>query len=356
MRTLSFILALGWLLAACADDNTADTERAFDRVPLLENVADNIIVPAYETLAAETEALTVASDRFTHKPTAQQLQALKEQWLAARLAWKTCEAFNFGPIDQRFLDTKMDLFPVSVVGLENAVAGYNGEADYLNSVGSDKKGFGALEYLLYHQGEAETVALFEQEKYATYLGLLTQDLHGIATTVLADWKDGYAETFKANTGNDAGASITLYTNHMIELIEIIKNFKVATPLGVRTNSDPLPNLVESPYANTSVALILKNLEIIETVFTGGAGEGLDDYLEALDLSDGEEPLATSIRTKIADCRTAAARLDNLQTEVTTNQTAVQALLEATQTLTTLTKSDMMSQLGIIVTFSSNDGD
>ncbi|MEM9896443.1 MAG: imelysin family protein, partial [Bacteroidota bacterium] len=160
-----------------------------------------------------------------------------------------------------------------------------------------------------------------------------------------------------DTGNDAGASTTRVANAMIQHVEVLKNFKLEIPLGLKTNSDPLPNMVESPYAGLSSQLIIANLDAIEKTFTGGEGQGFDDYLNQLDISSSDdENLTDAILLKIDQCRSLAQGIDDLSEAVATRQKQSLDLLQSLKDLTTLMKADMMSQLGIILTFSSNDGD
>ncbi|MEL7005126.1 MAG: imelysin family protein, partial [Bacteroidota bacterium] len=328
MNTVKKIVPLGLILIlfSCSDDSGSDTVD-FDRGPILENLANNIIVPSYENLVSTTDVLITETESFVQDRSEQNLTDVKDAWLNARLSWKTSEAFTFGPIDQRFLDTKMDLFPISIVGLQNAIADFDGSDDYLNLVGSDKKGFGAMEYLLFAGTDEEILQRFEDEKYQGYLRLLSVDVNSIAETVLNDWNTSYTTEFIANTGNDAGASITLYTNDMIELVEIIKNFKLSIPFGTRTGTDPFPDLVESPHAGLSKQLILQNLDVVEEIFTGATGSGLDDYLNTLNISlDDGQPLSEAILDQIEECRRLTNALTDLKDDVVNQPDNVQALI------------------------------
>ena len=351
---LIFVLSLSMLWISCSDDGQTQD---FDRGPILSNAANNIIIPAYQEWDTENENLIAAVSVFTESPDQANLDALKSQWLTSRMAWKTAEIYYFGPVDNRFLYDFIDIYPVSADGIEEAVDSYDGSANYVGNLGNTMKGYGGIEYLLFDQANEQVLTSFEDENRRGYLVDLAAELKVISGLILGDWETSYAEEFIASTGNDAGSSITQYTNSLIQHIEEIKNFKLEIPLGLRTNSDPLPDLVESPFANTSAELIVENLNAIEEAFLGGQGEGLDDYLDALDASDDSgDDLSEVIVAKIDECRTLASQIDNLSEAVTNGDQEPLDLLQSLQELTTLTKSDMMSQLGLIITFSSNDGD
>ena len=345
MNKYLFFSLLSLLLYGCSND---EKEADFDKGPILENLADNIILPSYLELDEQIKLMDTQIKSFIMEPSPSTLRSAKDQWLTARLAWKTAEIFKFGPVEDNNLSFKLDLYPISESGLLSAIENYDGTDTYLSLVGSNKIGFGAIEYMLFGLGEETTIGLFNTDNnYSGYLSLLSENLKNISGTLYSEWNSDYAATFKSNTGNDASASITLYTNALIELLESIKNYKVAIPLGLKTDSE-LPDQVESPYGNYSKELILKNLESIENVYMGASGEGLDDYLNALNIVDGDELLSIAILDKIEACKSNVNAIGILQEAVVNDQAAVEKLFISLQELTTITKSDMMSQLYYLI--------
>ncbi|MEM7296729.1 MAG: imelysin family protein [Bacteroidota bacterium] len=348
------LLASILFLVNCSDDSNGDN---FDRGPILSNLADAIILPGYRQLSQDLNGLSTAINTFNSERSIVNLDALKDSWKVARLSWKSIELYRFGPIEDRFLFTKMDIYPVSASGIEEVISAYDGSANYIVPVASTSRGFGAIEYMLFSDSEAVTLTSFDDENRRSYLALVAENLGDNINTVITEWENGYTETFKAGISNDVGSGITRFTNAMLQHIEDIKNFKVETPLGLRTDSDPIPEDVESPYANISAEMIVTNMNAIETAFTGGQGQSLDDYLNELNASgESGNRLSDDIITKIDECRTLAQSIDNLAVAVETGDQTANNLLVALQELTTLTKSDMMSQLGLLITFSSTDGD
>ncbi|MEQ9440598.1 MAG: imelysin family protein [Cyclobacteriaceae bacterium] len=341
----------------CSEDN-GGVDDEFDRGQILENIANNLIVPAYRDFADKTDALVQNMTVFTTQPSTDNLATVKNAWKAATLSWKTAEAFNFGPVDQMTLETSIDLWPTSANGIEESIQNFNGSDTYLQGIGSNRKGLPAIEYLLFHADETQIINEFTDQHRAAYLSLLSHALNDHAGTLLNAWENGYKNTFITNIGNDANASTTLLSNEMIFLLETVKNYKVATPLGLRTLSDPLPDQVESRYAGISLDLIEANLNIIENVFTGQDGRGFDDYLDALNIDDGEgNSLSTTISQQIEKSHQSLEAInDPLENAVLTQQEAVEQLFIDLQELTVLMKNDMMSQLGLLVIFSDNDGD
>jgi predicted lipoprotein len=317
-----------------------------------------LIIPAYNDFEDETTSLQQTIETFTSQPTEDKLVLAQNAWKAAKLSWKKAEAFNFGPIDQLAIETSIDLWPTTANGIEEAIQNYDGSATYLESIGSNRKGLPAVEYLLFHADNAQVINEFADQHRKDYLELLTQALAENAATLVGEWENGYKNTFIRNTANNANASTTLLSNEMIFLLETVKNYKVATPLGLRTLSDPLPDQVESLYAGISLDLIEENLNVIESIFTGKDGQGFDDYLDALNIDDGEgHSLSTTIRQQIEKSRQSLDVIkDPLQEAVLNQKEEVEQLFIDLQELTVLMKNDMMSRLGLLVIFSDNDGD
>ncbi len=352
----AFIMLMA-LPFSCSED-TPEVNDEFDREGILDNVATNIIVPAYQDFSEKTEFLQQKTETFLAQPTAQTLEEVRNAWIAAKLSWKSGEAFNFGPVEQLALETAIDLWPTNASGIEEAIQNYNGAATYMEAIGSDRKGLAAVEYLLFHADQTQIVGEFAAENRKAYLNLLVQTLADHASKLLGEWENGYESTFISNTGNNANASTTLLSNEMIFLLETVKNYKVATPLGLRTLSDPLPEQVESLYADLSLDLIRENLKIMESIFTGKAGQGFDDYLDALDIDDGQgNALSAKILQKFTKSHQSLDAIDGpLQVAVLEQKEAVEQLFIDLQELTVLLKNDMMSRLGLLVIFSDNDGD
>lgn len=360
MRNLG-IIGAGIMLAvlvSCGSEPNG-MEDNFDRSKILNNVTDNIILPAWRDLVDHTADLQSKFQAFEASANETTLKALKASWLQARLSWKACEPFKFGPLESRGLENAVDLWPVSTSGIETAISNYNGSDSYLTQIGSDRKGFGSIEYLLLATSDAETLTALADANRKAYLGLLIDELAEIAATIQSDWTGGYADEFRTDLGNDAGASTTLMANELIYHVEVTKNYRLETPLGIRSGSaTPLPETLESYYAHESKALIGASLDITLSIFTGDQGSGFDDYLDELNIDDGEgKALSEVIVEQIQLCQSDLAAINGTLAEaLESDKTAVEKLYVDLKELTLLIKTDMMSQLGLLVVFSDNDGD
>lgn len=346
------------LLVACKPEENSKIVN-FDRGPLLAQAADELIIPSLESFVEATVFLEESADQFVESPSSESLASLKSSWLSARIAWKACEPFKFGPVDSYGFENAFDLWPANTSGIETAVSKYDGSDNYLVQIGSDKRGLSAIEYLLYAEDEASTLAAFEDTNRQSYLQLLAADLTENGTSILDSWTDGYADTFKAATGNDAAASATLLVNELLYQIEVSKNYRIATPLGTRTgSSDPLLDQLESPYAEVSKELLIASLEAAQNVFTGGSGQGFDDYLDAVGiLNEDNKLLSEEILEQFELCFTDINAIEgSLKEALETDKELVSTVYVDLTNLTLLMKVDMMSQTGLLVLYSDNDGD
>lgn len=346
------------LLMSCGSDPKGLDDN-FDRTKILVNLTDQIILPAWEDFESATAVLKSRYATFQANLDEESLSELQTSWFTARIAWKNCEPFKFGPLESSGLENEVDLWPANATGIESAIDAYDGSDSYLIKIGSDRKGFAGLEYLLFSSDVVTTLELFKKENRMIYLGLLVDALSDIAVQMHTTWRDDYAAGFKEDIGNDAGASTTLLANELIYHIEVTKNYRVETPLGIRSGSSvPLPETLESYYAHQSKALIAQSLEITHQVFAGGDGSGFDDYLDELNIQDEENKLLSQvIFEQIALCETDLEEIDgSLADALEYDIAAVEKLYVDLKELTLLIKTDMMSQLGLLVVFSDNDGD
>jgi len=139
--------------------------------------------------------------------------------------------------------------------------------------------------------------------------------------------------------------------------ELIKNAKVAIPLGLKTLGVAQPEMVEAVYSDASKDLLIQNLKGIKDLFTGADGLGIDDYLNSLGARYGSENLSDAIIARFESCEDKANALgSSLKSEIEINPSEVESLHTELQNLVVLLKTDMPSQLGVQITYQDNDGD
>jgi uncharacterized protein len=359
---LTMVLATAWV--SCCDDNNSSNP-AFDRSALLQNVADNIIIPAYADLEAEVKSLQSEATAFTQNPTLTSLAAAQLAWEKTYLSWQYANAFNFGPGGEeglrKGLIEEIGTFPVSETKINSILSSgaYN-----LNDFNRDARGFLAVEYLLFSLTENDQAIVdgFSSTTRKKYLNDLIANIKSRLNDVATAWNGSYKATFISNNGTDVGSSTSQFYNEFVRSFETIKNFKIELPLGKRPGQTKIePQLVEAYYSGKSVKLLKAHLIAIENIWYGRKKDGTDGvgFEEYLKRVTGGPELMASTKAQLEQIKTkmnAIPEIPRLSTQVKTAPMPVDNLRIELQKHTRYFKSDMSSLLGLAITFSSGDGD
>lgn len=352
----SFFLIV--ILISCGDEGNNATNN-FDRTLLLENIANNIITPAYTAVEANTANLSTLAGTLSSDLSEENLMKIQNAWKEAKVSWAKAEAFNFGPIADLALQTKINRWPINEFGLESFLEGKNSVtiAD-VEALPSNQIGFNAIEYLIF--GE-DALSKFNENPVRLQL---VQNLASLLNTniksILLQWQGDYKTTFVTDNGKELESALTQFANAYIEAVDIVRNFKMSTPLGFKNSGVIQPDLVEARYSSYSKELMIANLQSFKDIFNGqsdvGNLNGFDDYLDGLN-SSADEPLSMVINVNFDNTIKAINNIDGTLSEaLINNPLQVNDALTEMQKLIVLLKTDMMSQLGLIVTFSDSDGD
>ena len=361
---VSLICVMG-IFAAC-DPKGEPSADSFDRRAMLQNYADNLIKPAFANLQARINALQTAATAFTTTTNAQNLSTLQTAWKDALIALQYTNAYNFGPAREegtrKKLTEEMATFPVSEQKIETNIAANNTS---LNDFNRDARGLLAVEYLIFNFRNDNNAILAQFTGSAPrrdYLLALTRKLKTQVDEVVTVWNGSYATEFVNNDGIAAGSSTSQLYSEFLASYEGIKNFKVGLPLGKRsTQSEIRPDLVEAYYSGLSLEMIGHNLTAVENIWygqrqDGRAGVGFYDYLNNV---EGGPALITKTEAQLAAIRTAKNALPAnipLAQQISENKAPIEAFYIELQKNVRYFKSDMVSLLGITITFVSGDGD
>lgn len=354
------------MAASC--DKESSTPPGFDRAPMLENLGTNIIVPAYDTLARRAARLEAAAILFTENRNVDNLETLRSAWLSAYVAFQHCGYFNFGPADQLVFNASVNTFPVSKIKIDDNIS--SGTYD-LGAISSNSaKGFGAVDYLIYglQPDPSFVVEQFDSDDEAPtrrqYLLDVVGDLKSRCDAVFERWSpagEDYLGTFVSLTGTDVGSATGMLLNAAIQYFERdVRDGKIGIPLGIRSLNVPIPGNCEALYAQQSILLATESVKALQKLYLGkgkSEGIGFDDYLTALNARHNGDALADVIATQIDLAVASTAAIPEPYSEtVEQNSDPAMAAYQEMQKLVVLLKADMMSALGVLITYQDNDGD
>lgn len=358
------IIIMGSCLVGCEPTNDA-AAGTFDRSLFLVHMGDNIIVPQYEFYLESLELLHESCEDLADQPDVEAVYQARNRLFEAFKSWQHVALFDFGPAADRVLLATTNTYPTDPEAIEIALAAevwIPGTPATL-----DNMGLPALDYLL-NEGTAEEVsnAMGYGEDRRAHLLRLSSELKSNAEAVLEAWNVQYLETFKASTGTEMGSSMGELLNAFNRVFEAnIRRQKLGLPSGISTfTQTPRPNLVEAPYAATwSVDLLHEAMLSVDRIYHGddqhGATDlpGLDDYLISLGDVEYGQGLHEEIQSQLSTARQSVLSLeDPLSVFVVDQQEDAFTVYISLQALVVLWKVDMMSALGVLVTYQDNDGD
>lgn len=353
------------LCTSCSNDDEEESGMGFDRVVLLTEAADRLIVPAYTRLHGSVEALEAHAAAFHADPGAAQLQELRQAWVEAYTDWQYANAYNFGPAGEqglrRGLIEEIGTWPVSVTKVENAVE--TGTWN-LNDFNRDARGFLTVEYLVFGTEASDEALLesFQNEARRDYLLAVVADIDARVADVLNAWNGSYRAGFIASSGTSAGSSISLYYNEFVRSYEALKNFKVGLPLGLRPGQvQAEPQLVEAYYSGSSVEMMHAHLDAVANIWHGRDREGNEGtgFVAYLNSVTGGPALVDATIAQLENVQASLGAVPlapPASEQITTSPQPLDDFHTQLQIHTRFFKSDMSSLLGITITFSSGDGD
>ena len=361
------------LVYACSSDNGGDTptdptdddgmEPTFSRADMLTNWTDNIIIPAYTAFLEDTETLQTEATAFSTAPTVDALNALRTAYVEAYKSWQHIDMFEIGPAELTGLRLNMNTYPTSITKIETNIA--DPDANFALPSNRDSKGFPALDYLFY--GIADTdeniVAVYTDvtsgAAHLAYIQKIIADIDDSVTAVANEWTSTFRDSFVAEDGTGASASVDRLANDFLIYYEkSLRTAKIQAPLGILSGVQS-PQIIESLYnPSLSNELFLEGLSATKSFFngnaygTGTAGIGFDDYLTFV-----ESTIGGDINAQLDSAENAVSGLDSFAVELQQSPaTDMIAAYAEVQDVVALLKRDMFSALSIAIDFQDQDND
>ncbi len=356
------LLFLGGAMSGC--DGRGEVYD-YDRVGILEEVAQSEILPGLAYLRFATDSLRSSVNQFTQQPTVQTLGMARAQWIKANLRWKACEIFEIGLVRDRRMQSRISKWPTDGGLIETEIVGATlMDQAYFEALGATSRGLPAMEYLLFGGDTSAVLQRFTTDSAAArrqdYLLGLAENLHLKAGELQQLWiasGENYAYNFAHSTATGLEDPVGQLVNAMISMMEEVAKTKIGKPLGKFDLGILHPDAVESTYANVSKELIRANIVALQAAFLGTAHTGLDMALDDLHANYGLIALSATITQQFT---TTLAAIDQvtlpLQDALVTQHDQVEAAYQAMKDLIVLFKADLCSAMSITVTVTDADGD
>lgn len=349
---LTFISSI--TIISCKKD---EEKPSFDREAMLINYADNIILPELYQFQKDNDQLNATINTLANTVTKENLASVREAYMTTIFQWENINYLNFGPGAREGLKLSIAeefaLFPIAEEMIEDKITQNN---FLLDDGRRFTRGLLSIEYLLYAQSDLEnTLATFDENRQA-YLKAISDKLKTQVDEFIKAWET-YTPIFKSATGTDLKGSTTLLYNEWIRSYELLKNMKIVEPMGLKAGSSgPNIDLVESRFAKISLDLARAHFENLITVYNGGSGSGIDDYVRSVD--GGEEQVQATIAQieKVRGLFDGLPSGKSLQELINENSPELDILQKEMQVLLPKLKSEVSSMLGLTITYSTGDGD
>lgn len=267
-------------------------EQQFQDRQILVDFADQVVIPAYEQLAADTQALSQAIQAFVKDPNPRTLEAARQAWSVARITWEESEAFAFGPAASLGLDANLDEWPLNEVEvLEVLESGDPLAPGMVADLESGQKGFHAVAFLLFGVNNDKSLEDFT-ERDREYLAAVSSVLADTAEKLLKAWTEGVEglppfreEWVRAGEGSNSYLTLQAAAEEIAQgilgMLDELGNVKIGEAFA-RQN----PFLLESRFAHHSLPEFQANVRSVQYAYLGGfrgrQGRGLSQFVRGID--------------------------------------------------------------------------
>jgi len=328
--------------------------RGGQREQVLRALVEQVVVPNTARVAEDSRRMEREISRLLAEPTLSTLRAARAQWQRALLSWKRADVFRIGPIMDSNSLLRAMFWPVRTGAIEALLQSAESiDEASVEAMGVDRRGLFALEYLL-HPEQAEDQLL------TGFVGALGERRSRLARC-LAGNVSLHADRVARSLGNgkkfadqfaDGGQGSL---NHLVgQLVSTVENVSAnrLTRISDLAKSGRLDTTeVEGRRGRVSQQIALCYVQATEHLYLGVDG-GVSQLVKEISPSvDG------SIRSTFARAIASISDLALPLEEVAKRDFAgLDNTAAAVKKLERTLKTELVSTLGVTLTFSSVDGD
>ena len=358
VRSLLILALVLVTTAACVGGGPSDKE-------VLVSLTDQVVVPAFTEFAEEAAELDQAAEALCDGPSETALTAAQEAWRSARASWLRSRAMSFGPVMDRRSVSLLDWSPTDVEGIDQSIvsADFTIDAKYVrNSLSSERRGFGAIEHLLFQDDASRSVS--ESPPYCAYLLALTQITREEAAAIRDEWVKGgdggspYKDYFtdRSKLSLVPSAAIEEVVRIQVFLIRDLVQMRMATALGLSGDgaNGVSPVAIPGNAAANGLADLHNELAGLQIVYQGAGPESRG-------ISALVQPLSEETDRRMRDDLAAAVRAVDavegpLKVAIAERPEQVNTLYDRLSKVQRTLGTEVVSLLRVSVGFSDTDGD
>lgn len=322
-----------------AIDISADTEKTY-----LTHVAEDIVIPAYADAAKQSGLLhDLAQKHCQQAPvSAEELQALRAQWLVLAQAWASAEMVNFGPATDSMSNLYINYYPderglVHSGVAELIAANPTLTAEQLADESAIVQGVPGLEEALFANDSLNAAQCAYVVSASAALSTRLKDIE-------SNWQENATTLLAIDKTADSDQGLNQWFNSLLSLLETMKTNAIDEPLGLTSNAK---GHLPAATAGQSRAIVNAKLAVLNKTLT-------DPVLIAILGSNDENAIVASLSSELADTTTLLAQMP--EDLATADKAKQQKLFDHLTTITRLLKRQLIPTLGLRVGFNSNDGD
>ena len=328
---------------------------------VLISLTDDIIVPAYQELERESYILRQSVDSLCSAPSAASLNMARQSWRTARAAWMRSEAMWFGPVMDRRSTSLLDWSPTDTASIEQSlIDGPPSTPDEVRSViGSDRRGFGAMEYLLFgNDAFAESSAPPSACPYLLALTVVTQ---GETKAILSEWTHGLEDrppfghffSDRASVSMLPSAAVADVVRTQFFLIRDIVDVRLAAAMGLRDQPADL-SVIPGNAVDNGLQDIRNELLGMRAIYQGSGTEGVGISHLVSQLSEDTD---TRLRGQFDAAFAALDAINGPFRDAVAQPTPrMQTLYERLSDVQRTIGTEVVSLLGVSIGFTDTDGD
>ena len=325
-----------------------------DEAEVVVSITDDVMVPSYEALAAETASLSDALVALCAAPSASALRDAQEAWRGAREAWSRSEASGLGPVLDRRSTGVIAWAVTQPERIDTLLASDSAiNADFVrNNISSTQRGLGGIEYVLF----GEDAALAGDPARCVYLTAAGAVIADEAAALRDDWTAGgspYKDYFtgRADESLETSEAVAEVVRTQVFLIRTIVDMRLAGALGLRGEADP--NAIPGGAGLNALADLRSQVMGMRDVYAGvGEGHGISALVAPL-----SEDADARVRAGFEASLTAIDAVDGTLREAAAAGSAqAVTVYEELMALQDTLSTEVVSLLGVSVGFSDADGD